>query len=478
MNRRRKRTSRIDRRAGVIAAAGAILFTLTACHLAASPVPEASRTATDETRLSWLVCVGGLYEEEDFFAQNRIGRLLAEAMGEAPELTYSAQDAVSAFSQRIASGTLPDVFTAEAQDEVLRLCQKDAYTYDLRDAVPDALAARMGTGHGVPGGFSGDTAEPRRFSEGIYVRRRYLADKRVYDQQAFITLVKSNSRQSVREPGAVYPILLDTGSAPFATLEHLFGIRPLYAEAGRTGHRIFEQNWPALLTFLQQLQKATGCTSLRLPSDEREALLDAQVHVYIGRHDPVAYANRTLAPEEQFVPIYPDFNDQGFLQVYSRQGSYRTFVCRNGRDTYARAVGCLKALLTVDAGRTAILGEANRDWVFDDSGQRPVLLDGGRSEEEALREGALRFPFLSTVGLGEKGYEAPLQPFDVLEMTGHDQTPSPDAGSPYVWSFEQKIQSVLQDAMVNRNLRQEDLMQKLQELRESEELMCLHTGLP
>lgn len=453
--------------------AGLCLFALTACAPSPSSVPAA---AAPQARLTWLVCVNGASGEEDFFAHNRIGRLLSAAMGEAPALTFSAQDAVTAFSQRIATGSLPDLFTASAQDDVLRLCEKDTYTYDL----PEALT--RGGGHGVPGGFGGDTSAPARFCEGIYVRRKDLVGRRVYDQTAFIALLQQIIRQDGRQPplgqDQSYPILFDTGNTPFMTLEHLFGIQPFYTEGGRTGHRIFADNWLPLLTFLQQLQHATGCTALWVPPEPQTALLDGTVHVYIGRHAPAVYANLHLAPEDQFVPIYPSFSDDGFLQVYSRSGLYRTFVCRNGNDTYARAADCLQALVTAEASRAAVLGEEGRDWIFDSGQGRPVPLHSQQTEEEALRQGIGRFPFLSSIGMGNKGYDGPMKPLDLLDSQAVGSLYADDSDSIYILSLEAKIAAVLKEAMTSRHLSRAELADKLGGLRRSEELMCLPIGLP
>ncbi len=462
---------------------------LTGCARPAQPASEPAQPARE--RLSWLVCIDGTPQTEDFFAENRIGCQLATCMGEEPLVLYSAQDAVTEISLRIASGTLPDLVTVETRDEANRLCSKDAYTYDLSDLllqVKDMLPAtsyelvlKRGRGHGIPGGFSKSSSDQARFGEGIYVRSKHLDETQVYDPAAFCQLlaaVISEQKQFLPvEKESLYPILFEGVASPYETLEHTFGIPPLYYHDGKIGHRIFEENWASLLAFLRQIRQASDCTALWSPETLLDALLDDRVQMYIGRHDPVAAANLTLEPQERFVPIWPSFSVDGFLQVYSRQGQYMTFVCNNGRDSYERAVRCLEALLTEQAGQIATMGEPNRDWICDGNG-KPVFLHGQQTEEQNLEQGILQFPFLSTIGLGNKGYEAPLTPFDALEVSYSQRIYPSEADSIYLWSFEQKIKDLIEDTLTDHALDEQTCEQRLDELRLSEELMHLEMGIP
>lgn len=468
-----------------------LLFLLphTACSDTQEPLP-APPPASEETQpLTWYICVPGTADGKAFFDETNIGRLLAERLPEKPELRFLSGDATAEFSRLYASGQLPDLFTVEATDEVVQLCRKRTYTYAVEEVQPSlaetvpAIAQHLykdvGGGHGVPGGVSASSSAPR-LSEGVYVRRRLLGAKKVLSTADFLRLAE---QAMVRETTSSVtkeqfnPVLLDLENQPFRTLEHVFGITPVYSGENGPAHRIFDEDWLPFLRFLSELGNATQHMPLRHSQDMVQALLSSDVQLYIGRHEPVSYANLQLAEAEQFVPVQAAFSDDGFLESYSRQGQYLTFFCRNDRDNGQRAAACVQALMEEEMGLLAVLGEQNRNWIYGDSEGEVVCLTN-ESETEALQKGILRFPYLSTVGLGSKGHSLPMPSLDILADPNYEKLYGNETEEAYYYLMESKIQPLLVELVEKESWDEEDLRRSLKQLRESEELMHLNVGLP
>ena len=465
-----------------------LIVLLTACSNVRTLPTEYPVSPTEP--LTWLVCVQGM-TEDNFFEDNRIGQLIAEYMPEVPQVRFSRQDATTEFSLLYASGMLPDIFTAETQDNVIRLCRKKAYSYAVQEVSSSLLQAipaetqplfeKCGQGHGIPGGFLAGDSYTACFCEGIYVRRKYIGDTQIYNKQEFIQLVKditAHHHASKLIKNKINPILLNTQDQPFETLEHLFGIRPFCYQGENIGHRIFEENWPALLSFLCEVGEATHHMLLLQPQDLQTAMKNEDIQMYIGRHDPVANANRELASEEQFIPIYPQFSQEGFLQIYSTRGQYMTFLCRNGQEHQQRAAACLNVLLTERLGRLAMFGEENRDWIYDEGNGDMVPISVWQTEQTKMEQGILCFPFLSTVGLEGKGYTGPLCSFDILTMCQYEKLYVNEMEEIYSYALEQKIEEALTEIIEKDGWNNEKLDGLLTRLRQSSELMYLDAGIP
>lgn len=473
------------------AAALVLLFLLlhTACSVTQDP-PLSALPEKEETKpLSWYICVPGTADGETFFEETNIGRLLADRLPEEPRLCFFNGDATTEFSRLYASGQLPDLFTVEAADNVVQLCRKRTYTYAVEEVqssivemIPTTaqhLFESIGGGHGVPGGVSASSSVPR-LSEGVYVRRRLLDTDGALSTADFLRLAE---RTMVRETASSLtkeqfnPVLLDMDNQPFRTLEHLFGISPIYSGKNGPAHRIFDEDWLPLLRFLSEFGNATQHMPLRRSQDMVQSLLSSDVQLYIGRHEPVSYANLQLAEAEQFVPVQAAFSEDGFLESYSQQGQYLTFFCRNGLDNGQRAAACVQALLTEEMGRLAVLGEQDRNWIYDGSGGGVVPLMN-ESEITALQQGILRFPYLSTAGLGVKGYSLPIQALDILATPNYENLYDDEVEGVYHYLLESKVQSLLVELMEKESWDEEDLHRSLEQLRRSEELMYLDVGLP
>ncbi len=473
------------------AAALVLLFLLphTACSVTQDPPLSAPPEKEETTPLSWYICVPGTADGETFFEETNIGHLLADHLPEVPQLRFFNGDATAEFSRLYASGQLPDLFTVEAADNVVQLCRKRTYTYaveevqsSLGEMIPIAaqhLFESIGGGHGVPGGVSTTFSVPR-LSEGMYVRRRLLDTDGALSTADFLRLAE---RAMVRETASSLtkeqfnPVLLDMDNQPFRTLEHLFGISPIYSGKNGPAHRIFDEDWLPCLRFLSELGNATQHMPLRRSQDMVQALLSSDVQLYIGRHEPVSYANLQLTEAEQFVPVQAAFSEDGFLESYSQQGHYLTFFCRNGRNNEQRAAACVQALLTEEMGLLAVLGEQNRNWIYDGVGGGVIPLTN-ESETAALRQGILRFPYLSTAGLGVKGYSLPIQALDILAAPNDESLYGDEVEEVYRYLVENKIQSLLVELVEKKSWDEEDLHRSLNQLRQSEELMYLDVGLP
>ena len=468
-----------------------LLFLLphTACSVTQEP-PLSSLPEQEETKqLTWYICVPGTADGEAFFEETHIGRLLADRLPEEPKLHFFNGDATTEFSRLYASGQLPDLFTVEAADNVVQLCRKRTYTYAVEEVQPSLVESipaearqlfeGLGGGHGVPGGVSASSSAAR-LSEGVYVRRRLLDTDKALSAADFLSLAE---RTMVRETTSsltkeqANPVLLDMENQPFRTLEHLFGITPIYNGKNGSAHRIFDEDWLPLLRFLSELGNATQHMPLRRSQDMVQALLSSDVQLYIGRHEPVSYANLQLAETEQFVPVQAAFSENGFLESYSRQGQYLTFFCRNGRDNERRAAACVQELLTEEAGLLAVLGEQNRNWIYDGTGDEIVRLTN-EPETSALQQGILRFPYLSTAGLGAKGYSLPVRTMDFLATPNYESPYGNEVEEVYHYLLESKIHSLLIDLIEEESWAEQDLRRSLEQLRQSEELMNLDVGLP
>lgn len=474
-----------------LSAALAVLFLLslnTACSVEEPPV--SSVPAEEEVKpLTWLICVQGTANAEGFFEETDIGRLLADRLPERPKLRFYSGEATAEFSRLYASGQLPDLFTVEAADNAVRLCRKRTYSYAVEEVLPalskaiptaaKALFESVGGGHGVPGGVSASSDAPR-LSEGVYVRRRLVGTESALNAADFLRLAE---KATVRESASsltkeqLNPVLLDMSNQPFRTLEHLFGISPVFSSKNGPAHRIFDEDWLSLFRFLSSLGNATQHMPLRRSRDIVETLCSPDVQLYIGRHEPVAYANLQLPSEEQFVPVKAAFSTDGFLESYSQQGQYLTFLCRNDSNRAQRAAACLQALLTEEAGLLAVLGEQNRSWIYDDASGGVIRLTQ-ESETEALQQGILRFPYLSTAGLGDKGYTVPTQTLDILAAPYYDSLYGDETEEMYRYLVEEKIQAFLVELVEKENWDEEDLRRTLEKFRQSDELMYLDVGLP
>lgn len=465
------------------------LLPLTACSVMREPPLSSLPEKEEATPLSWLICVPGTADSEGFFEETNIGRLLADCLPEKPQLRFYSGEATAEFSRLYASGQLPDLFTVEATDNAVRLCRKRTYTYAVEEVQPSlvqmipAAAQQLfegtGGGHGVPGGISASSSVPR-LSEGVYVRRRLLDTDGALSAANFLHLAE---QAMVRETASsltkeqLNPVLLDMQNQPFCTLEHLFGISPVYSGKNGPAHRIFDKDWLPLMRFLSELGNVTQHMPLRRSRDMVQALLSSDVQLYIGRHEPVSYANLQLTKAEQFVPVQAAFSADGFLESYSLQGQYLTFFCRNGLDNGQRAAACVQALLTEEAGLLAVLGEQNRNWIYDSVAGGVVRLTN-ESETAALQQGILRFPYLSTVGLGDKGYTASIQALDILTTPYYKSLYGDEAEEVYRYLLEDTIQSLLIELVEKGNWDEEDLRRSLEKLRQSDELMYLDVGLP
>lgn len=441
--------------------------------------------------LTWVVCINGVTGSEEFFRNNRIGVAMGRYLPEIPEVTFTAESATAVFSRLFASGMLPDLFTVETRDEAIRLCRKKAYSYGAEElgltaetlnfpAEVAALFETVGQKHGIPGGFSTADDESVRFCEGVYVRQKWLDGQKTFSKTSFLQLLKELVPGSADLPlteETASPILLDEEYA-FTTLEHLFGIGPFSGRTEEVGHRLFSEGWTDLLVFLRDVGNATAHRQVQLSGSVMTTLENSSVQVYIGRHEPVGSVNQKLPEAERFVPIVPVFSDEGFLESYSRRGQYMTFVCRNGQDHQQRAADCVKALLSEQAGQMAVMGEPNRDWVYDDGSGQVIPLSIWETEEDALRQGILQFPFLSSVGLGAKGYTAQVEDLDVLSLPQYEKLYVDENEEIYYYVLEQRIREVLTGAVEKDGLTNNDLRGMVVQLRESEELMYLEVGFP
>lgn len=479
------------KRAAGLVTALVVMGSLFACTPDVSDPQPGIQPAETATPLTWVVCVNGVTGSEEFFRNNRIGVAMGRQLPEIPEVRFTTGSATAVFSRLFASGMLPDLFTVETRDEVIRLCRKKVYSYGAEElgltaetlnfpAEVTALFETIGQKHGIPGGFSAAGDESVRFCEGVYVRQKWLDGQKTFSKTSFLRLLKELVPGNPDLPLAeetTSPILLDRDYA-FTTLEHLFGIGPFSGRTEEVGHRLFSEGWIDLLIFLRDVGDATAHRQLQLSESVVTTLENSSVQVYIGRHEPVGSVNQKLPETERFVPIIPEFSGEGFLESYSERGQYMTFVCRNGQDHEQRAAACVKALLSERAGQMAVMGEQNRDWVYDDGAGQVIPLSIWETEEDALLQGILQFPFLSSVGLGAKGYTADVDNLDVLSLTQYEKLYVGEDEEIYYYVLEQRIRETLTKAVEKDGLTNKDLQELVIQLRESEELMYLTVGFP